>query len=179
MFSCTHLFILSIYLITFSHSPSEKEIPSIPQVQCMIEEAWKRGLDPQGASHFNQKLQGTRAWIGATEIYSLFTSLGIRWAILHCFSTSPQAASCSTNSPTDMTDMSKHFWLVFSFVIQHSRIEIEQSTICTVSKATLSCSKHVEVLKYQSSPAEREHVQERAWCSHCSKTPHTNFIFCV
>ncbi|CAK6972008.1 zinc finger-containing ubiquitin peptidase 1 [Scomber scombrus] len=60
----------------------EKEVPSIPQVQCMIEEAWKRGLDPQGASHFNQKLQGTRAWIGATEIYSLFTSLGISARII-------------------------------------------------------------------------------------------------
>ncbi|XP_034385016.1 zinc finger-containing ubiquitin peptidase 1 [Cyclopterus lumpus] len=55
----------------------EKAVPSIPRVQSMIEEAWRAGLDPHGASHFNQRLQGTPAWIGATEIYTLLTSLGI------------------------------------------------------------------------------------------------------
>lgn len=55
----------------------EGSIPSIPKVQSMIETAWREGLDPQGASHFNQRLQGTRAWIGATEIYSLLTLLGV------------------------------------------------------------------------------------------------------
>ncbi|XP_058503581.1 zinc finger-containing ubiquitin peptidase 1 isoform X1 [Solea solea] len=62
---------------TFSPVLQDRAVPSIPQVQSMIEEAWKEGLDPQGASHFNQQLQGTRAWIGATEIYCLLTSLGI------------------------------------------------------------------------------------------------------
>ncbi|XP_026226040.1 zinc finger-containing ubiquitin peptidase 1 isoform X2 [Anabas testudineus] len=62
---------------TYSPSLTEKTLPSIPRVQSMIEGAWKEGLDPQGASHFNWRLQGTRAWIGATEIYSLLTSLGI------------------------------------------------------------------------------------------------------
>ncbi|KAM3873582.1 zinc finger-containing ubiquitin peptidase 1 [Diretmus argenteus] len=65
-------------LETFAHCLPEKAVPSIPRVQSMIEGAWKEGLDPQGASHFNQRLQGTRAWIGATEIYVLLTSLGIR-----------------------------------------------------------------------------------------------------
>ncbi|CAB1446267.1 unnamed protein product [Pleuronectes platessa] len=60
----------------------DKDVPSIPRVQSMIEEAWKEGLDPQGASHFNQRLQGTRAWIGATEMYSLLTSLGISARII-------------------------------------------------------------------------------------------------
>ncbi|XP_068590716.1 zinc finger-containing ubiquitin peptidase 1 isoform X2 [Cebidichthys violaceus] len=60
----------------------EKAVPSIPQVQSMIEEAWRAGLDPHGASHFNQRLQGTRAWIGATEIYALLTSLGISARII-------------------------------------------------------------------------------------------------
>lgn len=58
--------------------PPEGTVPSIPQLQRMVEGAWKEGLDPQGASHFNQRLLGTRAWIGATEIFSLLTSLGIR-----------------------------------------------------------------------------------------------------
>uniref|UniRef100_UPI0037E87BA8 zinc finger-containing ubiquitin peptidase 1 n=1 Tax=Semicossyphus pulcher TaxID=241346 RepID=UPI0037E87BA8 len=56
----------------------ERTVPSIPRVQRMIEEAWREGLDAQGASHFNQRLQGTRAWIGATELYSLLTSLRIK-----------------------------------------------------------------------------------------------------
>ncbi|KAK5892855.1 hypothetical protein CesoFtcFv8_013204 [Champsocephalus esox] len=60
----------------------EKAVPSIPRVQSMIEEAWKEGLDPHGASHFSQRLQGTRAWIGATEIYALLTSLGISARII-------------------------------------------------------------------------------------------------
>uniref|UniRef100_A0A8C6SEK6 Zinc finger-containing ubiquitin peptidase 1 n=1 Tax=Neogobius melanostomus TaxID=47308 RepID=A0A8C6SEK6_9GOBI len=53
-------------------------VPSIPRVQALIEAAWREGLDPQGATHFNNRLQGTRAWIGATEIYSLLTSLRVR-----------------------------------------------------------------------------------------------------
>nr|XP_057909875.1 zinc finger-containing ubiquitin peptidase 1 isoform X2 [Doryrhamphus excisus] len=61
----------------------DKVVPSIPRMQSMIEEAWKEGLDPQGASHFNHRLQGTRAWIGATEIYVLLTYLGIRPQSLH------------------------------------------------------------------------------------------------
>ncbi|KAE8288317.1 hypothetical protein D5F01_LYC12182 [Larimichthys crocea] len=55
----------------------EKAVPGIPQVQRMMEGAWKEGIDPQGASHFNQRLHGTQAWIGATEIFSLLTCLGI------------------------------------------------------------------------------------------------------
>uniref|UniRef100_A0A3P9JVM8 Zinc finger-containing ubiquitin peptidase 1 n=1 Tax=Oryzias latipes TaxID=8090 RepID=A0A3P9JVM8_ORYLA len=66
----------------YASSLQEKAVPSIPQVQRMIEEAWKAGVDPQGASHFNHRLQGTRAWIGATEIYVLLTWLGVRARII-------------------------------------------------------------------------------------------------
>ncbi|XP_072251098.1 zinc finger-containing ubiquitin peptidase 1 isoform X2 [Leuresthes tenuis] len=59
-----------------------KPVPSVPRVQSMIEEAWKEGLDPQGASHFSQRVRGTRGWIGATEIYILLTSLGISARII-------------------------------------------------------------------------------------------------
>ncbi|XP_017293978.1 zinc finger-containing ubiquitin peptidase 1 isoform X2 [Kryptolebias marmoratus] len=67
---------------TYSSLLQDKVVPCIPRIQSMIEEAWKEGLDPQGASHFNQRLQGTRAWIGATEIYVLLTSLGISSRII-------------------------------------------------------------------------------------------------
>ncbi|XP_074539185.1 zinc finger-containing ubiquitin peptidase 1 isoform X2 [Halichoeres trimaculatus] len=72
MLSCLHR--------TDAYAPilQETTVPSIPKVQRMIEEAWREGLDAQGASHFNNRLQGTRAWIGATEIYSVLTSLRIR-----------------------------------------------------------------------------------------------------
>ncbi|XP_031643432.1 zinc finger-containing ubiquitin peptidase 1-like isoform X1 [Oncorhynchus kisutch] len=61
---------------------SEGSVPSIPQVQVLIEGAWREGLDPQGATHFNQRLQGTQAWIGATEIYALCTSLRVSARVL-------------------------------------------------------------------------------------------------
>uniref|UniRef100_UPI00398E6D7C zinc finger-containing ubiquitin peptidase 1 isoform X2 n=1 Tax=Pristiophorus japonicus TaxID=55135 RepID=UPI00398E6D7C len=57
-------------------------IPCIPKVQSMMEEAWKDGFDPQGAAHFKNTLRGTRAWIGATEIYSLLTFLRIKCQIV-------------------------------------------------------------------------------------------------
>ncbi|XP_066558813.1 zinc finger-containing ubiquitin peptidase 1 isoform X2 [Amia ocellicauda] len=57
-------------------------VPCIVKVQDMIEDAWRGGFDPQGASHFNNRLQGTRAWIGATEIYSVLTSLRVRTRIV-------------------------------------------------------------------------------------------------
>lgn len=58
--------------------PPTEAVPSIPKVQAIIEEAWSQGADPQGASHFNNRLQGTRAWIGATEIYAVLTSLSLK-----------------------------------------------------------------------------------------------------
>ncbi|KAM9352863.1 LOW QUALITY PROTEIN: zinc finger-containing ubiquitin peptidase 1 [Symphorus nematophorus] len=76
LLSCLHR------IDTYAPVIQERAMPSIPQVQRMIEGAWKEGLDPQGASHFNQRLQGTRAWIGATEIYTLLTCLGISARII-------------------------------------------------------------------------------------------------
>ncbi|XP_051469368.1 zinc finger-containing ubiquitin peptidase 1 [Apus apus] len=57
-------------------------IPNIPKIQSMIEDAWKEGFDPHGASHFNNKLRGSKAWIGACEIFSLLTSLRIKCQII-------------------------------------------------------------------------------------------------
>ncbi|XP_005073338.1 zinc finger-containing ubiquitin peptidase 1 isoform X1 [Mesocricetus auratus] len=57
-------------------------IPCIPKIQSMIEDAWKEGFDPQGACQLNNKLQGTKAWIGACEIYTLLTSLRVKCRII-------------------------------------------------------------------------------------------------
>ncbi|XP_047414130.1 zinc finger-containing ubiquitin peptidase 1 isoform X1 [Sciurus carolinensis] len=57
-------------------------VPCIPKIQSMIEDAWKEGFDPQGASQLNNKLQGTKAWIGACEVYTLLTSLRVKCRII-------------------------------------------------------------------------------------------------
>ncbi|XP_006839966.1 PREDICTED: zinc finger with UFM1-specific peptidase domain protein [Chrysochloris asiatica] len=57
-------------------------IPCIPKIQSMIEDAWKEGFDPQGASQLNNRLQGTKAWIGACEVYTLLTSLRVKCHIV-------------------------------------------------------------------------------------------------
>uniref|UniRef100_A0A673LWA9 Zinc finger-containing ubiquitin peptidase 1 n=1 Tax=Sinocyclocheilus rhinocerous TaxID=307959 RepID=A0A673LWA9_9TELE len=57
-------------------------VPSIPRVQALIEEVWGQGTDPQGASHFNHRLKGTQAWIGATEIYAVLTSFSVKARIV-------------------------------------------------------------------------------------------------
>ncbi|XP_022410735.1 zinc finger-containing ubiquitin peptidase 1 [Delphinapterus leucas] len=57
-------------------------VPCIPKIQSMIEDAWKEGFDPQGASQLNNRLQGTKAWIGACEVYTLLTSLRIKCRII-------------------------------------------------------------------------------------------------
>ncbi|KAF5919992.1 hypothetical protein HPG69_014358 [Diceros bicornis minor] len=54
-------------------------VPCIPKIQSMIEDAWKEGFDPQGASQLNNRLQGTKAWIGACEVYTLLTSLRVKY----------------------------------------------------------------------------------------------------
>ncbi|XP_023569995.1 zinc finger with UFM1-specific peptidase domain protein isoform X2 [Octodon degus] len=57
-------------------------VPCIPKIQSMIEDAWKEGFDPQGASQLNNRLQGTKAWIGACEVFTLLTSLGVKCRIV-------------------------------------------------------------------------------------------------
>ncbi|XP_054425842.1 zinc finger-containing ubiquitin peptidase 1 isoform X1 [Pteronotus mesoamericanus] len=57
-------------------------VPCIPKIQSMIEDAWREGFDPQGACQLNNRLQGTKAWIGACEIYTLLTSLRVKCRIV-------------------------------------------------------------------------------------------------
>ncbi|XP_012888285.1 PREDICTED: zinc finger with UFM1-specific peptidase domain protein isoform X1 [Dipodomys ordii] len=67
---------------TFDDCLKGMSIPCIPKIQAMIEDAWKEGFDPQGASQLNNRLQGTKAWIGACEIYTLLTSLRVKCRII-------------------------------------------------------------------------------------------------
>ncbi|XP_059424096.1 zinc finger-containing ubiquitin peptidase 1-like isoform X2 [Carassius carassius] len=72
-------------------STTSVSVPSIPRVQAFIEESWDQGTDPQGASHFNHRLQGTRAWIGATEIYVVLNSLSVKSRIVDFHKPTSQA----------------------------------------------------------------------------------------
>ncbi|XP_048881084.1 zinc finger-containing ubiquitin peptidase 1 [Brienomyrus brachyistius] len=80
-------------------------VPNIPRVQALIEEAWQQGVDPQGASQFSNSLKGTRAWIGATEIFSLLTSLGIRAHIVDF----PQPSGAKNTHPHLFEWVKKYF----------------------------------------------------------------------
>ncbi|KAM4695155.1 zinc finger-containing ubiquitin peptidase 1 isoform 1-T2 [Discoglossus pictus] len=68
-------------------------VPCIPKIQSMIESAWKEGFDPQGASHFNGRLQGTKAWIGACEVYCLLTSMLLKCRIIDFHKPSSQSGT--------------------------------------------------------------------------------------
>ncbi|KDE06275.1 hypothetical protein MVLG_03434 [Microbotryum lychnidis-dioicae p1A1 Lamole] len=57
-------------------------IPSILELQGVIEDAWKAGHDLDGAAYFNGRLRGSKRWTGATEMYTALTALSIRCQIV-------------------------------------------------------------------------------------------------
>lgn len=52
-------------------------IPHVYQAQQWIEEAWRHGYDPLGASQLDYQVVDTEKWIGATEVAVLFLAMGI------------------------------------------------------------------------------------------------------
>ncbi|KAJ2159202.1 hypothetical protein GGF46_003211, partial [Coemansia sp. RSA 552] len=52
-------------------------VPSVSELQHMLESAWAAGFDPDGAQQLNHRVSGTRKWIGATEVYCILAHLGI------------------------------------------------------------------------------------------------------
>lgn len=59
-----------------------KEVPSIPEIAGLIEEAWRNGYDREGASNFGGKLIDREVWIGATEVQILFRSLQLNALVM-------------------------------------------------------------------------------------------------
>lgn len=53
-------------------------VPSIREIQKLIERAWKDGFDPDGALQLGGRLVATRKWIGASDIWAFFTSLRVK-----------------------------------------------------------------------------------------------------
>lgn len=58
--------------------PPLPPVPTIRQFQEIIEKAWAQGYDETGAKHFSRKLVNSRKWIGTTEVFTVFTFLGIK-----------------------------------------------------------------------------------------------------
>ncbi|GAA5971871.1 hypothetical protein JCM3765_004709 [Sporobolomyces pararoseus] len=57
-------------------------IPTILELQGIIQTAWSLGYDPPGALHFNHRLIGSKKWIGTTEVFTALSYLGIRAKIV-------------------------------------------------------------------------------------------------
>lgn len=55
-----------------------REVPTVPEIQRLIEQAWEKGFDKDGAEQLGGKLQGTQTWIGAVEVAALFRSWRLR-----------------------------------------------------------------------------------------------------
>ncbi|KAK3866366.1 hypothetical protein Pcinc_028099 [Petrolisthes cinctipes] len=59
-------------------------MPSISQIQKLIEQAWRSGFDLQGCEQLGGKLTNTRKWIGATEVVTLLSSFRIKCQLIDC-----------------------------------------------------------------------------------------------
>ncbi|XP_066947657.1 zinc finger-containing ubiquitin peptidase 1-like isoform X2 [Macrobrachium rosenbergii] len=59
-------------------------MPSISQLQRLIEQAWRNGFDLQGCEQLGGKLSNTRKWIGATEVVTLLSFFKIRCQLIDC-----------------------------------------------------------------------------------------------
>ncbi|KAL7646687.1 UNVERIFIED_CONTAM: hypothetical protein RMT77_001940 [Armadillidium vulgare] len=57
-------------------------MPSISQIQKLIEKAWRSGFDLQGCEQLGGRLSNTRKWIGATEVFTLLSSFRIRCQLI-------------------------------------------------------------------------------------------------
>jgi hypothetical protein len=64
-------------------------IPSLRGLQALIEDAWGKGFDAVGAGQLQHKVLGTRKWIGATEVATLFRAQGVRAQIVDFSSLEP------------------------------------------------------------------------------------------
>ena len=71
-------------------------VPDIPSLQRWLEIAWERGFDILGSNSFNQKIYGSRKWIGTTECATLFRSFGLRAKIID-FDSISSSPSTSTS----------------------------------------------------------------------------------
>lgn len=56
-------------------------VPTIFELQAVLDDAWARGHDREGARQLGNSVLGTKRWIGAVECATLLGSLGVRCAV--------------------------------------------------------------------------------------------------
>jgi hypothetical protein len=54
------------------------QIPSLLKIQRLIEAAWQKGFDREGAEQLGGSLVETSKWIGATEIVATLSALKVK-----------------------------------------------------------------------------------------------------
>uniref|UniRef100_A0A1B0CQZ8 Putative zinc finger with ufm1-specific peptidase domain protein n=1 Tax=Lutzomyia longipalpis TaxID=7200 RepID=A0A1B0CQZ8_LUTLO len=72
----------ALYSAWGNQGPSRTAMPSISRLQVMVEAAWNQGFDVQGSESLGCKLQNTRKWIGATEVFTVLSWLRINCLIV-------------------------------------------------------------------------------------------------
>lgn len=82
-----------------------QNIPSIPTIQQLIEDAWRHGFDQQGAAQLDHKLTKTKKWIGATEIAVALKFIGLRAHIVDFY----QATAADGTHPELFAWMKRYF----------------------------------------------------------------------
>ncbi|KAJ6851191.1 uncharacterized protein M6B38_260970 [Iris pallida] len=80
-------------------------VPDISSLQRWLEIAWERGFDALGSDSFDQKIYGSRKWIGTTECATLLRSFGLRARIVDFDSLS--SSSPSMANATEVEGQSK------------------------------------------------------------------------
>lgn len=58
-------------------SPDYYQVPSVRDLQTTMELSWEQGFDTNGAQHYHHKIVGKSAWIGALEVSSCLSFMGI------------------------------------------------------------------------------------------------------
>lgn len=64
------------YQEVFSREKNGAE-PGVRRIQGWIEEAWNAGFDREGSVQLHGTILGTRKWIGPTDLYAMFSYLGV------------------------------------------------------------------------------------------------------
>ncbi|KAJ3672537.1 hypothetical protein LUZ60_007258 [Juncus effusus] len=67
-------------------------VPKISDLQKWLEIAWELGFDKTGSYQFENRVFGTKKWIGTTECAAIFRSFGLRARIVDFDSTESQNA---------------------------------------------------------------------------------------
>lgn len=77
-------------------------VPDIISLQRWLEIAWKRGFDVYGSNFFNQRIYGSRKWIGATECTTILRSFGLKARIVDFDSVNSRKQQNTGNSKCKM-----------------------------------------------------------------------------